>query len=126
MNKQYSGQSWRLPQPVLADASERLGMQSLAFKHALGDHSQLMLAFNEGLAHNLGAAWRRFFKIADRSRRAVQALKVARSTPSRLAIKATGIRAISSSASSSNWAIVGVNDISYLWRHTCHRRLSRG
>jgi hypothetical protein len=43
-----------------------IGMQSLAFKHALCDHSQLMLAFNEGLAHNLGAAWRRFFKIADR------------------------------------------------------------
>src|ERR1700730_7726955 len=41
-------------------------MQSLAFKHALCDHSQFMLAFNEGLAHNLGAAWRRFFKIADR------------------------------------------------------------
>jgi hypothetical protein len=40
-------------------------MQSVAFKHALCDHSQ-MLAFNEGLAHNLGAAWRRFFKIADR------------------------------------------------------------
>ena len=38
--------------------------------------------------------------------------------PSRLAIKATGIRAISSSASNSNWAVVGVNDISYLWCHT--------
>ena len=43
-------------------------------------------------------------------------LKVAWSTPSRLAIKATGIRAISRSASSSNWAVVGVNDISFLWR----------
>ena len=52
MNKQYSGQSWRLLQ--------------LAVKHALYDHSLSMLAFNEGLAHNLGVAWRRFFKIADR------------------------------------------------------------
>jgi hypothetical protein len=41
-------------------------MQSVAFKHALCDHSQLMLAFNKGLAHNLSAAWRRFFKIVDR------------------------------------------------------------
>ena len=50
-NKQYSAQSWRLLQ--------------LAVKHALY-HSQPMLAFNGGLAHNLGAAWRRFFKIATR------------------------------------------------------------
>ena len=57
-------------------------------------------------------------KLRTASRRAVQALKVAWSTPSRSAIKATGIRALSRSASSSNWAVVGVNDISYLWRHT--------
>ena len=39
MNKQYSGQSWRMPRPGLADASKRdLGMQSVAFKTALCDH----------------------------------------------------------------------------------------
>ena len=52
MNKQYSGQSWRLLQ--------------LAVKYALCDHSQPMLAFSERFAHNLGAALQRFFKIADR------------------------------------------------------------
>jgi hypothetical protein len=31
MNKQYSGHSWRPPWPGLADASERLGMQSIGF-----------------------------------------------------------------------------------------------
>jgi hypothetical protein len=60
------------------------------------------------------------------SRRAVQALKVAPSTPSRSAITATGMRAISSSASSSNWAVVGVNDISYLWHHTRPGAFPRG
>jgi hypothetical protein len=53
MNKQYiQANLWRLLQ--------------LAVKYVLCDHSQLMLAFSERIAHNLGAAWRRFFKIADR------------------------------------------------------------
>jgi hypothetical protein len=78
--------------------------------------AQPMLAFKRGLRIISALLGGGSSKLRTASRRAVQALNVARSTPSRLAIKATGIRAISSSASSSNWAVVGVNGISYLWR----------
>ena len=67
MNWQYSGQCGRLPQPGLADASERLGMQSIAFKHALCDRNSCSHSTMAKLAHNLGADWRRFFKIAARN-----------------------------------------------------------
>ena len=72
------------------------------------------------LAKISGSGFRRFEKIAACGFQARgPALKVATSMPSRSAINAAGIRANSSSASSPNWAVVGVNGISYLWRHMC-------
>jgi hypothetical protein len=69
------------------------------------------------LAKISGGGFRRLDKIAACGVQARgPALKVATSMPSRSAINATGICAISSSASSSNWAVVGVNGISYFWR----------